>query len=267
MTDPAYAVPPHHARPRGVDQPGRRDAGGSACTRPAASSATAGNRAARKDRYKQYTQISGIGNDTEFGPMSYGLGWFGETCRGHDRAQHGGNIDGFTASVTVLPRDKVGIVVLVNQNGAALGELVARQAMDRIFGGTRRDWSAEALARTKAAQAIARQGERKKGEARIPNAPPSRKLAEYAATYGYGPTRRTRHADGDQHGIRAAQPWHYETFSGCGTPTPARVSSQHVPDEHVRTHRRRACLARRMPPTVFLRQPDARLASRVTRAS
>jgi CubicO group peptidase (beta-lactamase class C family) len=222
-----------------------------------------------RDMYRPYTPISGLGADPELGPMSYGLGWFVDTYRGHYRAQHGGNIDGFTASVTVLPRDKIGIVVFVNQNGAALGELVARHAMDRLFGDARRDWNAEALARSRAAQSIAQQSEEKKGQARIPNAPLSRRLAEYAATYtdsGYGPVAFTVSRDTlmvDYHGIRAKlEPWHFETFSGMRNPDdPTFESMQFTFRTNSAGHIDAVLVAIEpsVPPAVFLRQPDARL--------
>ena len=222
-----------------------------------------------RDMYRPYTPISGLGDDPELGPMSYGMGWFVDTYRGHYRAQHGGNIDGFTASVTLLPKDNIGIVVLVNQNGAALGELIARHAMDRLFNGTRRDWNGESLARSKAAQAGARQSEQKKDEARVPNAPPSQPRAAYAGTYadsGYGAITFTVERDTlsvDYNGIRAKlQHWHYETFSGLRNPADSRFENAQFTFRTSAAGRVDAMLSTmdpNVPPTVFLRQPDARL--------
>jgi hypothetical protein len=222
-----------------------------------------------KDMYRPYTPISGLGDDPELGPMSYGMGWFVDTYRGHYRAQHGGNIDGFTAAVTVLPRDNIGIVVLVNQNGAALGEIISRHAMDRLFGGARRDWNTEILAKSKIAQATGRAAEAKKGEARIPNAPPAHKLAEYAAVYadsGYGEIKFAVERDTlavDYHGIKAKlEPWHYETFSGLRNPDDGTFESAQFTFRTNAAGHIDAVLATmdaNVPPTVFLRQPDARL--------
>jgi len=222
-----------------------------------------------RDMYKPYMPISGLTEYSELGPMSYGMGWFVDTYRGHYRAQHGGNIDGFTASVTVLPQDRIGIVVLLNQNAAALGELVARHAMDRLFGGTRRDWSGQSLAQFKIGQRTGADGEKKKGEARIPNAPPSHKLADYVGTYadsGYGPIAVTLDRDTlsvDYHGLRAKlQPWHFETFSGLRNP--ADPTFENMPFSF-RTNAAGhvdallATLDANVPPIVFARQADPRL--------
>ncbi len=219
-----------------------------------------------KDMYRPYTPISGLGDDTELGPMSYGLGWFIDTYRGHYRAQHGGNIDGFTASVTLLPKDGIGIVVLVNQNGAALGELVARHAMDRLLGGATRDWSGQALVRFNAAQAVANSASQKKAIARIPNAPPAHALDAYVGTYadsGYGAASITLERDTLRvmyNGISAKlQPWHYETFSALRNPDDPAFEDAQFTFRTSAAGRVDAVLATmdaNVPAVVFLRQPD-----------
>ncbi len=224
-----------------------------------------------RDMYRPYTPISGLGDDNELGPMSYGLGWFIDTYRGHYRVQHGGNIDGFTASVTMLPKDGIGIVVLVNQNGAALGELVARHAMDRLLGGATRDWSGQALVRSKAAQAVASSASQKKAAARVPNAPPAHPLAAYVGTYadsGYGTASITLERDTlrvTYNGISAKlQPWHYETFSALRNPDDPTFEDAQFTFRTAAAGRVEAVLATmdaNVPPALFQRQPDPLLLS------
>ena len=222
-----------------------------------------------RDMYRPYTPISGLGDNPELGPMSYGLGWFVDTYRGHYRAQHGGNIDGFTASVTLLPQDRIGMVVLVNQDGSPLAEVIARHAMDRLFGGAKRDWSSELLARSKAGAAAARANEGKKGEARVSNAPPAHPLADYVGTYsdsGYGPIAVTLERDTlvmAYNGIRAKlQPWHYETFSALRNPDDPALEDAKITFRTSVAGRIDAAviaLEAASPASVFMRQPDARL--------
>ncbi len=50
--------------------------------------------------------------------MGYGLGWFNEEYRGIKIIQHGGNINGFSAEVQMLPQKGWGMVLLTNLNGA-----------------------------------------------------------------------------------------------------------------------------------------------------
>ena len=57
---------------------------------------------------------------------NYGYGWFLSSYKSHYRVEHGGNIDGFSASVAFYPSDSIGIVVLANQNGSAVPGLVRK---------------------------------------------------------------------------------------------------------------------------------------------
>ena len=52
--------------------------------------------------------------------MAYGLGWFLSDYEGKYLVQHGGNIDGMTALVAMLPEEHFGIVILSNMNGSQL---------------------------------------------------------------------------------------------------------------------------------------------------
>jgi CubicO group peptidase (beta-lactamase class C family) len=49
---------------------------------------------------------------------SYGLGWFNEEYRGIKMVEHGGNIDGFSAEVQLVPSKGLGLVILTNLNDA-----------------------------------------------------------------------------------------------------------------------------------------------------
>lgn len=74
---------------------------------------------------------------------SYGLGWMISSYRGHYKVEHGGNIDGFSASVAFFPSDKLGIVVLSNQNGSPVPTLVSNTIADRILKLNPIDWNGE----------------------------------------------------------------------------------------------------------------------------
>ena len=222
-----------------------------------------------RDMYRPYTPISGMSDIEELGPQSYGLGWFVDTYRGHYRAQHGGNIDGFTAAVQLLPRERVGIVVLVNQNGSALGELIARHAMDRILGAPRKNWSAEALAQRTLVDRVNREGTANKSLAQVSNTTPSHALKDYAATYadsGYGNATISFANDTLTlafNGITAKlRHFHYETFAGLRNPIDPRFEDFQVTFRTNVAGRVDAMLAAmdaNVPPTLFLRQADARM--------
>ena len=74
---------------------------------------------------------------------NYGYGWFTASYKGHYRVEHGGNIDGFSASTSFFPSDSIGIVVLVNQNGSSVPSVVRNIITDRMLKVTATDWNKE----------------------------------------------------------------------------------------------------------------------------
>lgn len=85
---------------------------------------------------------------------NYGLGWFLASYRSHYRVEHGGNIDGFSASTCFFPSDSIAIIVLTNQNGSAVPSIVRNTIADRLLKLKPIDWLADrniADAKTKAA--------------------------------------------------------------------------------------------------------------------
>ncbi len=54
------------------------------------------------------------------GPVKYGYGWFLRDWKGHKVIEHGGNIDGFSTAVALMPDQHLGFVMLCNQNNSPL---------------------------------------------------------------------------------------------------------------------------------------------------
>jgi len=149
---------------------------------------------------------------------SYGLGWFVESYRGHERVYHGGNIDGFSALVSLLPRDKLGMVVLTNLNGTSLPGIVSLYATDLLLGLDPVDFHGRARVQFKAAQE-ARGKRDKEKESRCMDTKPAHKLEEYVGEYehpAYGVIKVDR--DGKKLRIKynfldsELEHWHYEVF-------------------------------------------------------
>ena len=74
---------------------------------------------------------------------NYGFGWFLGSYRGHYRVEHGGNIDGFSASTCFFPSDSIGIIVLSNQNSSAVPSIVRNLIADRILKLKYLDWESD----------------------------------------------------------------------------------------------------------------------------
>ena len=114
---------------------------------------------------------------------SYGLGWMITSYRNHLRVYHGGNIDGFSADVTLFPRDSIGVVVLVNQNGSPLTGVVRNLAADLWLDLEKIDWRERILSDLKKQQEAAEEAVTEEDPNRKMDTKPSHALADYAGKY------------------------------------------------------------------------------------
>ncbi|HXG65927.1 MAG TPA: serine hydrolase [Blastocatellia bacterium] len=151
--------------------------------------------------------------------LNYGLGWFLHDYRGRKVVQHGGNIDGMSALVAMIPEEKLGVVVLTNLNGNLLTEALAYRVFDAYLGATPRDWSAEFLKSFKALEEQGKAAQKKAEEARVKGTKPSLALDKYAGAYKddmYGEVKVTE--ENGKLALRTAafagdlEHWHYDTF-------------------------------------------------------
>ena len=91
---------------------------------------------------------------------NYGFGWSMTSYRGHYRVEHGGNIDGFSASTSFFPADSIGIIVLTNQNGSSVPGVVRNIIADRMLGLKGRDWQTILKTASDKAKITAKDGEK-----------------------------------------------------------------------------------------------------------
>jgi len=152
--------------------------------------------------------------------MSYGLGWFLSDYEGKYLVQHGGNIDGMTALVAMLPEEKFGIVILSNMNGSQFPTTIMLRAIDMQLKRPAKDWSTQIHARMDSLMARARAAQARGGPQRVPNTKPSLALSEYAGTYAdsaYGTVNITE-SNGTLNFVFGPtwrgplEHWHYDTF-------------------------------------------------------
>jgi hypothetical protein len=114
---------------------------------------------------------------------NYGFGWMLTSYRGHYRVEHGGNINGFSASTSFFPTDSIGIVVLCNQNGSSLPAQVRNLISDRLLGLPYRDWQSQAFSADTAAKNKARAAEKTTVSNRKRGTVSSHPLKEYTGLY------------------------------------------------------------------------------------
>ena len=129
---------------------------------------------------------------------SYGFGWMLASYRGHYRVEHGGNIDGFSASACFFPSDSIGIIVLSNQNGSAVPGIVRNLIADRLLHLSHKDWDTYLKGITDKAKADAKKALGTRQPDHITNAPPTHNLSDYTGIYtnpGYGSFEITAQQD------------------------------------------------------------------------
>jgi len=150
---------------------------------------------------------------------TYGLGWMITSYRGHLRVEHGGNIDGFSASVCFLPRDSIGIVVLTNMNATTFPSVARNYAIDKILGLSEIDWNTRLIGDMKKAKEMAKEQEGKKDPNRVEGTEPSHELKAYVGKYehpAYGTVEITLVDDkltADLHSMKAdLKHYHYDIF-------------------------------------------------------
>jgi CubicO group peptidase (beta-lactamase class C family) len=114
---------------------------------------------------------------------SYCLGWFCRPYRDHRWLFHGGGGRGFNSYTSLLPNERIGVVVLTNIASSPVRWIVTHEVLDRLLGLARVDWIARAKAEEKAAApqpAVQRPAPTGR----------NRPLSAYAGDYvhpGYGP--------------------------------------------------------------------------------
>jgi CubicO group peptidase (beta-lactamase class C family) len=152
--------------------------------------------------------------------MAYGLGWFLSDYEGKYVVQHGGNIDGMTALIAMLPEEKFGMVILSNMNGSTLPTALMLKTFDLQLKRPAKDWSAQLRARFDSTMTQARAAQARATAQRVANTKPSLALADYAGTYAdsmYG-TLKVTESNGTLNfafGPTWRGPlehWHFDTF-------------------------------------------------------
>lgn len=179
---------------------------------------------AAKEMHKAHTIIDAefpwtmVAQEAHF--IAYGLGWFLHDYRGRKIVEHGGNIDGMSALVSMVPEEKFGFVILTNMNGSSLREALQYRIIDAFMNQPQKDWSAVILKTIKGVEATAKEAEKKQIEARAKDTKPSLVLEKYAGSYEddmYGEAK-VKFENGKlvaQYGKAFAgelEHWHYDTF-------------------------------------------------------
>ncbi len=120
----------------------------------------------------------------DYTQTTYGMGWTINHYRGEMLVMHSGVLNGFRALVTMVPRLKLGFVVLANLGGTNLNEALTNTLLDEYLGLPKvRDWNAHMLSVVKRNEETEAREKREKEEARKKDTRPSLPLSAYVGLY------------------------------------------------------------------------------------
>ena len=151
--------------------------------------------------------------------FNYGMGWMLHDYKGRLVVQHGGNIDGMSALVAMMPEEKTGIVILSNLDQNDLTYALMYRVFDGYLKQPPKDWSAIFLKADRDLRAKAKEEEKKTEAQRVPGTSPSLSPEKYAGTYtdtlnGDAVVRQEPSGLVLQYGTLVADlaHWNYDTF-------------------------------------------------------
>ena len=160
--------------------------------------------------------IGGESSSEELTYRAYGMGCVILTYRGHPYVQHGGNIDGFTALVNLLPDDNLGVVILTNQNNSSYTSIASYYIIDQLLDLEPVDWHGRNLIQQ---ETLAEVEEVSETIERVEGTKSSHDIEDYVGMYenpGYG-TIQIEQNDDELYMVYHSfasplEQWHYDVF-------------------------------------------------------
>lgn len=167
---------------------------------------------------------------------AYGLGWGLRDYRGRKIVSHGGGLTGMVTAVLMVPEEKLGIVVLTNQEVSGAYSAIVYHILDHYFHLPPADWIAAFRAARDESLAKAAEAEKKQVQARALNSKPLLELSGYAGDYSdawYGKAtiklendKLVLHMTHTPSMVGELDHWQYDTFK-------VRWRDRNIPDAFV----------------------------------
>jgi CubicO group peptidase (beta-lactamase class C family) len=115
---------------------------------------------------------------------AYGMGRSTSSYRGHLLTYHGGDLDGFHSQVSFLPRERIGVLVaVIGDHAAILYNLVSYNVYERLLGMDQTPWTKRWLEVRLKGKKAGTESRTKAGLDQVKNTRPSHGLADYAGEY------------------------------------------------------------------------------------
>ncbi len=190
------------------------------------------------------------------------LGWSVEAYRGHRRAFSDGFIDGYSSTLSFLPDDDLGVVVLCNKDQSPLPEIVSMYVTDLFLDLEPVDFHGRYLRAVAAADSSIRTDDDFAKRSRHDGTKPSHKAAEYAGVFEHGiygqiiitVEGKKLAADLNGHGAELRHR-HYDTYRASFTGVPGSHSLTFQTDDLGDLAALAVRFEPRVAPIIFQRQP------------
>jgi CubicO group peptidase (beta-lactamase class C family) len=115
---------------------------------------------------------------------AYGMGRWTASYRGHLLAYHGGDIDGFHSQVSIMPQERIGVIVFViGDHCASLYNIVSYNVYERLLGMDQTPWSDRWIDVRMKGKKAGKEARAKAGAERILDTKPSHVISDYAGEY------------------------------------------------------------------------------------
>lgn len=125
----------------------------------------------------------------EIQEANYGLCWFVDRYRGKRMLSHGGNTLGFSALMTLLPEEDLGIIILTNSNSNFMIYDVTYRLLDEFLNVEEQDWTSQMQQNLAPLMEGMAQSAKSKQENQLPDTNLSHSIEEYSGIYenpGFG---------------------------------------------------------------------------------
>jgi CubicO group peptidase (beta-lactamase class C family) len=167
------------------------------------------------------TNLPDFFSQNGLGPMTYAMGWVDTTFRGHHMVWHNGGIDGFHSLLTMLPEDKIGVVLLSNLSNNSALEPIAYSAFDRLLGLSLDPWLDRYKSLDEKAKKAEEDAKKNKASTAKTGTQPSHPIADFSGEYtnpGYGTVKIAQNGQDLTIAFNQLEPYpfvrvHYDIFA------------------------------------------------------
>jgi len=113
----------------------------------------------------------------------YGLGWFIQDYTGHHLVMHDGGVNGYLSSVTLVPQEHLGIIILTNTDQNDFFEALRWDIMDAYFKMPNRNYNDVYLEKFKAQASVDEAADKKLKDSVALNPLPALPITKYTGKY------------------------------------------------------------------------------------